>query len=184
MSRLASAPIKTYTIGFEDSGFNETPYARRVAEQFGTEHTEQILAMDALDVIEDIAWYLDEPLGDSSVIPTYMVSKLAAKDVKVSLSADGGDELFAGYDKYVVENRERNYRFIPSPLRSGLGHIGRALPDSARGFPAADRGKCADLLSLRHPRREPPVLRDLRDQELLPAALAPGVVERELERAG
>ena len=96
-------------------------------------HSEQILATNALDVIEDIAWYLDEPLGDSSVIPTYMVSKLAARDVKVSLSADGGDELFAGYDKYVVENRERNYRFIPSPLRSALGYIGRALPDSARG---------------------------------------------------
>ena len=133
MSELASEPIKTYTIGFEDSGFDETPYARQVAARFGTAHSEQILAMDALDVIEDIAWYLDEPLGDSSVIPTYMVSKLAARDVKVSLSADGGDELFAGYDKYVVENRERNYRFIPSPLRRGLGHIGRALPDTARG---------------------------------------------------
>jgi asparagine synthase (glutamine-hydrolysing) len=62
-----------------------------------------------------------------------MVSRLAAKDVKVSLSADGGDELFAGYDKYVVENRERNYRFIPSPLRNALGRIGRTLPDSAHG---------------------------------------------------
>jgi len=133
MSGLASEPIKTYTIGFEDSGFDETPYARRVAGQFGTVHTEQILAMDALDVIEDIAWYLDEPLGDSSVIPTYMVSKLAAKDVKVSLSADGGDELFAGYDKYVVENRERKYRFFPPPLRRTMGRIGRALPDSTRG---------------------------------------------------
>jgi len=133
MSGLASEPVKTYTIGFEDSGYDETPYARQVAAQFGTVHTEQILATDALDVIEDIAWYLDEPLGDSSAIPTYMVSKLAARDVKVSLSADGGDELFAGYDKYLVESRERNYRFIPSPLRSGLGHIGRALPDSARG---------------------------------------------------
>jgi asparagine synthase (glutamine-hydrolysing) len=133
MSGLASEPVKTYTIGFEDGGYDETPYARQVAAQFGTVHSEEILATDALDVIEDIAWYLDEPLGDSSVIPTYMVSKLAAKDVKVSLSADGGDELFAGYDKYVVENRERNYRFIPSPLRGALGHIGRALPDSARG---------------------------------------------------
>jgi asparagine synthase (glutamine-hydrolysing) len=133
MSGLASERVKTYTIGFEDSSFDETPYARQVAAQFGTVHSERILATDALDVIDDIAWYLDEPLGDSSVIATYMVSKLAAKDVKVSLSADGGDELFAGYDKYVVESRERNYRFIPSVLRSGLGQIGRALPDSAHG---------------------------------------------------
>ena len=133
MSHLAAEPIKTYTIGFVDSDFDETPYARQISAQFGTDHSEQILATDALDVIEDIAWYLDEPLGDSSVIPTYMVSKLAARDVKVALSADGGDELFGGYDKYVVESRERNYGFIPSPLRSALGHIGRALPDSARG---------------------------------------------------
>jgi asparagine synthase (glutamine-hydrolysing) len=133
MSGMTSEPINTYTIGFEDSGFDETPYARRVAEQFGTVHTEQILAMDALDVIEDIAWYLDEPFGDSSAIPTYMVSKLAAKNVKVALSADGGDELFAGYDKYVVESRERSYRFIPPALRKAMGLIGRALPDNARG---------------------------------------------------
>jgi asparagine synthase (glutamine-hydrolysing) len=133
MSGLTSEQIKTYTIGFEDSGFDETPYARRVAEQFGTAHTEQILAMDALDVIEDMAWYLDEPLGDSSAIPTYMVSKLAAKDVKVSLSADGGDELFAGYDKYVVENRERKYRFVPPGIRKAMGSIGRGLPDGTRG---------------------------------------------------
>ena len=133
MSGLATEPVRTYTIGFEDSAYDETPYARQVATQFGTAHSEQILQPDALDVIEDIAWYLDEPFGDSSAIPTYMVSKLAARDVKVSLSADGGDELFGGYDKYVVENRERNYRFIPSPLRSAMGYIGRALPDSARG---------------------------------------------------
>ncbi len=133
MSGLVGKPIKTYTIGFEDSGFDETPYAREIATQFGTAHSEQILATDALDVIEDIAWYLDEPLGDSSVIPTYMVSKLAAQDVKVSLSADGGDELFAGYEKYVIESRERNYRYIPSLVRSGLGRVGKALPDSARG---------------------------------------------------
>jgi asparagine synthase (glutamine-hydrolysing) len=133
MSGMASEPINTYTIGFEDSGFDETPYARRVAEQFGTVHTEQILAMDALDVIEDIAWYLDEPLGDASAIPTYMVSKLAAKNVKVALSADGGDELFAGYDKYVVEGRERSYRFVPAGIRKAMGLLGRALPDNTRG---------------------------------------------------
>ena len=143
MSGLASEPVKTYTIGFEDSRFDETPYARQVAAQFGTAHSEQILAMDALDVIEDIAWYLDEPLGDSSVIPTYMVSKLAARDVKVSLSADGGDELFAGYDKYVVESRERHYRFIPSPLRSGLGQIGQALP-GFRSWQKLSRASCIE----------------------------------------
>ncbi len=77
--------------------------ARRWPTLFGTEHRELMLAPNVLEYIEDIAWYLDEPFGDSSAIPTYMVSKLASDHVKVVLSGDGGDELFAGYEKYLVE---------------------------------------------------------------------------------
>ena len=91
------------------------------------------LGPDALDQLEDLAWYLDEPFGDSSAIPTYMVSKLAAQSVKVVLSGDGGDELFAGYDKYVVEQRERSRTPLPAFARRALGKIGRAMPDGMRG---------------------------------------------------
>jgi asparagine synthase (glutamine-hydrolysing) len=86
-----------------------------------------------MEQLEDLAWHLDEPFGDSSAIPTYMVSKLAAKSVKVVLSGDGGDELFAGYDKYLVEQRERARTPLPAFARRMLGKIGRTMPDGMRG---------------------------------------------------
>jgi asparagine synthase (glutamine-hydrolysing) len=133
MARLGSGPVKTFSVGFTEPDYNEAGYARIIAERLGTEHHELILEPNVLEVIEDLAWYLDEPFGDPSAIPTYMVSKLASEHVTVVLSGDGGDELFAGYDKYRVEARERRYRFVPAPARSLLGAIGTALPDGARG---------------------------------------------------
>jgi asparagine synthase (glutamine-hydrolysing) len=133
MTRMSDLPVRTFSIGFREDGYDETVYARRVADQFGTEHNELILNPDVEELAGELAWYLDEPLGDSSAIPTYMVSKLAADQVKVVLSGDGGDELFAGYDKYRVEQKERHYELIPAALRRGLGLIGEALPEGAKG---------------------------------------------------
>jgi asparagine synthase (glutamine-hydrolysing) len=133
MARLSNRPVKTFSIGFRESAFDESPHAREVAKTFGTEHHELILDPDISGFLEDLAWHLDEPLGDSSAIPMYMVSKLAAGEVKVVLSGDGGDELFAGYDKYVVEQKERNYRHIPSLLRGACGLIGSAMPEGMKG---------------------------------------------------
>ena len=133
MAHRSERPVKTFSIGFEESRYDETAAARRVAQQFGTEHRELILKPDVEDLLEDFAWYLDEPFGDSSAIPTYMVSKLAAGEVKVVLSGDGGDELFAGYDKYRVEDRERRYEYVPAPLRHALGLVGAAMPEGAKG---------------------------------------------------
>lgn len=133
MAHRSERPVKTFSIGFDEPRYDETAAARRVAQQFGTEHTELILKPRVDEIIEDIVWHLDEPFGDSSAIPTYMVSKLAAEEVKVVLSGDGGDELFAGYDKYRVESRERLYEYAPAPLRHVLGLIGSALPEGAKG---------------------------------------------------
>jgi asparagine synthase (glutamine-hydrolysing) len=133
MARISSRPVKTFSIGFEEREFNELDYARDVARRFGTDHHELVIEPNVLDMIEDLAWYLDEPFGDPSAIPTYMVSKLAAQHVTVVLSGDGGDELFAGYDRYLVERNERRYGIIPRPLRKLAGLAGGAMRDGMKG---------------------------------------------------
>jgi asparagine synthase (glutamine-hydrolysing) len=132
MARHTRGPVKTFTIGFKDQAFDESTHARRVARAFGTDHHELILEPDMTDIVEDVAWHLDEPFGDSSAIPTYMVSKLAAKHVKVVLSGDGGDEIFAGYDKYGVEARRRAFR-LPGLARAMAGGAAALLPAGAKG---------------------------------------------------
>lgn len=133
MARLSSRPVKTFSIGFGDAEYNELEYARAVARRFGTEHHELVLEPDVMDVLDDLAWALDEPFGDSSAIPTYMVSKLAARHVTVVLSGDGGDELFAGYDRYLVEQKERARDLVPSPLRRLAGLAGSLMPEGMKG---------------------------------------------------
>jgi asparagine synthase (glutamine-hydrolysing) len=133
MARINSKPVKTFSIGFSERSFDETRYARCVARQFNTEHRELVLNPDISEIIDDFAWYLDEPFGDSSALPTYMVSKLAAEEVKVVLSGDGGDELFGGYDKYVVESRERRYQHFTAPVRAILRRVAAAMPEGATG---------------------------------------------------
>ena len=133
MARLARTPVKTFAIGFAEADYDELEFARLVARRFGTDHHELILGPEKLADLEDLAWHLDEPLGDSSAIPTYMVSRLAAASVKVVLSGDGGDELFAGYDKYEVESRERRYRLLPGVARRAIGEISHRMPAGMRG---------------------------------------------------
>jgi asparagine synthase (glutamine-hydrolysing) len=133
MSRLTPGRVKTFSIGFEDPRYDERPHARLAAETFGTEHHELVVSPHALDVIDDIVWHLDEPFGDSSAIPTYMVSELASEHVKVVLTGDGGDEIFGGYDKYVVEQREREVDRVPAWLRRPLGLVGDRMPIGMTG---------------------------------------------------
>ena len=133
MARISRHPVKTFSIGFREQDHDETRYARQVAEHFGTDHRELVLEPDITGLMDDLAWYLDEPFGDPSAIPTYMVSKLAAEEVTVVLSGDGGDELFAGYDKYVVESKERRYQHMAFPIRPVLGYISGAMPEGATG---------------------------------------------------
>ena len=133
MSRTASSGVKTFSIGFQEADYDESGFARIVAGELGTDHHEMIVDPDVWEIMDDLVWYLDEPFGDSSAIPTYMVSKLAAKHVKVVLSGDGGDELFAGYDRYVVEERERRMDGLPAALRKGTGSIARWVPEGVKG---------------------------------------------------
>ncbi|MBI3303548.1 MAG: asparagine synthase (glutamine-hydrolyzing) [Deltaproteobacteria bacterium] len=100
MSRTLPEPVKTFSIGFDHQEFDELPFAREVAQAFGTEHYEQVVVPDAIALLPALVASFDEPFGDSSAIPTYLVSRLARQHVTMALSGDGGDELFAGYERY------------------------------------------------------------------------------------
>ncbi len=114
-----SDKLKTFTIGTTDPQLDEAPHARKIAAQLGTAHTEfYCTAKDALDTVADLPFFYDEPFADSSAIPTILVSRMARQKVTVALSADGGDDLFAGYNRYDYINRYASrIRAIPSPIR-------------------------------------------------------------------
>jgi len=129
--------FKTFSIGFEGSKlFDETPHARKIAQQFQTDHEERILKPnDLLSALDDITWQLDEPLADSSCLPVYFVSQLAAQSVKVVFSGDGGDEIFAGYRKYQAEYFRRYCSWAPGfALRFLSQSLVSRIPESRSGY--------------------------------------------------
>ena len=113
MARASSRPVKTFSIGFRRADFNEAPYARLVAEKFATDHHELIVEPDLVDTVTQLTEQMEEPFGDSSMLPTYFISRLAREHVKVALTGDGGDEAFAGYERYRIHLRDRSYKRIP-----------------------------------------------------------------------
>lgn len=116
-----SNPLQTFSMGFNEAEFNELPYAREVAELVGSKHVEQVVTPDAADMVWQLAHHYDEPFADSSAVPTFMVSKLAAKHVKVVLSGDGGDEAFGGYSRYAHDLKEAKIRrCVPRFIRRSL----------------------------------------------------------------
>jgi asparagine synthase (glutamine-hydrolysing) len=130
MHELGVSPIKTFSIGFEDATYNELEHARRISQKFHTDHKEFILKPQALELTEKLVHHLDEPFGDFSIFPTYLVSKMAREHVKVILSGDGGDELFAGYEHYQAQKLSRSplVSFLSKPMPIFL----RKLPPSSK----------------------------------------------------
>ncbi|MDX2266464.1 MAG: asparagine synthase (glutamine-hydrolyzing) [Bryobacter sp.] len=134
MAKQSGEPVRTFSIGFVGGGAaNETEGAARVARQYGCEHHEIEVAPDSVALMERIGRYLDEPFGDSSAIPTLLVSEFARQHVKVVLSGDGGDELFQGYDSFFAVDRLRQWDAWPQALRTLAGAVGGLLPYQAPG---------------------------------------------------
>ncbi len=130
MARVSASPIPTFSIGVKEGDFNELPYARKVAERYGTEHHEWIVKADIVHLIPEMVWHMDEP-SDPFGVGVYLVSKLTRQHVKVSLGGDGGDELFAGYDRFLGNRLTDLYCVLPEWLRRHvLSRIAKAVPDS------------------------------------------------------
>lgn len=124
MAGLIEEPVKTFSIGFKEGEYNELPYARMVAERYGTEHHEFIVTPDAKGILPDIVWHYNEPFADSSAIPTYYVCKLAKQHVTAILTGDGGDENFAGYPRYADGGQFSPKEDFPARVRRWLMHKG------------------------------------------------------------
>lgn len=134
MSQVMDQPVKTFSIGFDEDSFNELKYARLAAKHFRTEHHEFILKPDFVEIIDDLIWHFDEPFADQSSLATYMVSRMAREHVTVVLSGDGGDELFAGYTRYVTDRSRSGFAKLPKSLRQGLlKPLSESLPHGAKG---------------------------------------------------
>lgn len=133
MSRNSSVPVKTFTIGFKEKEYDERKRARRAAEFYHTDHHEYVMKNDkAMESFRDIISHMGEPFADSSALPTYLVSQIASRHVKVVLTGDAGDELFMGYNKYLMDYYASLYHRLPRWLRRGIiERLVRKIPDKS-----------------------------------------------------
>jgi asparagine synthase (glutamine-hydrolysing) len=133
MRAVSDAPIRTFTIGYGsgNDSFNELSYARMVADRFGTEHHEEIVEPNAVELLPRIIQAFDEPFADSSAIPNYLVSQTARRTVTVALAGHGGDELFGGYPRYLGQRLGAAYDAVPRGFRSASASLSRLIPESS-----------------------------------------------------
>jgi asparagine synthase (glutamine-hydrolysing) len=132
-AQMNAGDIKTFSISFKEESYDESPYARLVARHFGTDHHQiEVKSEDVPDALPDVLSMLDEPLADSSIIPTYLLSKFTRNTVKVALEGSGADELFAGYDTFVAHKIAKYYRVIPAKINKVLYALANMLPVSNR----------------------------------------------------
>jgi asparagine synthase (glutamine-hydrolysing) len=132
MASQLDQPVQTFTIGFDDrDGFDEREYARVIAERHRTDHHEFVVEARAVDLVEKLVWHHDQPFGDSSAVPTYLLSEMTKSGVTVALSGDGGDELFAGYERFAAGIAAQRFASLPAPLRRAVTRGVDLLPAGA-----------------------------------------------------
>jgi asparagine synthase (glutamine-hydrolysing) len=142
MSKLSSRPIKSFSIGFDDLHYNELPYARQVARHCGTDHQELVVRPNAVEILPTLIRHYGEPYADSSAVPTFEVARLTRERVTVALSGDGGDECFAGYERYLGDHLADRYQRIPHLVRAGLIEpFARSIPASLQPYNRIGRAK-------------------------------------------
>jgi asparagine synthase (glutamine-hydrolysing) len=129
MAQLSPEPVRTFSIGFDHAGFDELPHARAIARQFGTVHEEFEVRAEAVEIVPRIVRHYGEPFADSSAIPSFYLSELTRRHVTVALNGDGGDESFAGYQRYVANAVAGRLDRIPAPLRRAVAALAARVPD-------------------------------------------------------
>jgi asparagine synthase (glutamine-hydrolysing) len=131
MTRIMHQPVKTFSIGFsDDPSFNELEHARVIAKKFNTEHHEFLVTPDAIDLLPTLVWHYDQPFADSSAIPSFLVAQMSREHVKVALTGDGGDELFAGYERFAAARVAENYRRTPRLLQNSVKQLLGIMPEA------------------------------------------------------
>jgi asparagine synthase (glutamine-hydrolysing) len=168
MAQASAAPVRTFTVGFGDVRYDERAYASAVSRRYGTEHEELVVEARAAELLPRLAWAFDEPLGDEAALPTFLISEVARRHVTVALTGDGGDEAFAGYERYVAHELARRLPGAGLAARS-LRFLGRSEPRSAANRAA----RLAELAAL------PRAQRYGRLMEVFPAELRAELLEPE-----
>jgi len=134
LSRISGTSVKTFSVGFKEQRYNELPYAKIVADYFGTQHTEIMVGTDVVEVLPELCKIYDEPFADSSMIPSYYLCSKVKEYIKIAFDGSGGDELFGGYSTYPAT--KINYficKAVPKPLRTGIAEIAELLPEGIKG---------------------------------------------------
>ena len=159
MGKIMDRPVSTYSIGFDDPSFDERKEAEEVAKALGTDHRAYVVNYDFKELLPKLIYHFDEPFADSSAIPTYFLSKTARQGVTVALSGDGGDELFAGYRRYVARKLIGYYERIPPPFRGRwIDLLDRWIPEGTAYYGVSVRKKIRLFLDAYHRRRSQGVL--------------------------
>jgi asparagine synthase (glutamine-hydrolysing) len=156
MAAAMNRPVRTFSVGFGLSDFDERPYARQVAGRYGTDHTELVVEAPVTDILSRLAWHYDEPFGDSSAVPSYLISRLTRQHVTVVLNGDGADETFGGYDWYKMDRWVNRGAVLPLGFRKQFASLMEHVPSAwRRRTPLWQITRLAEVLSLPATRRYP-----------------------------